>query len=82
MKTPIHTFAKDNIATGTVLAAMFFAIMGAFVDTHDARANESALLSIQWLETITVTASRSETVLLDAIVVTAARDTGAHTKAD
>lgn len=80
MKTQIQSIAKDNVATGAVLAAMFIAIVGTFIDGTDAFADESSQPAAQRLEAITVTASREEIVTLDAIVVTATRDADAQTR--
>lgn len=73
MKT--ESIVKDNIATAAVLAAMFVAIVGAFVESTDARADHAAAhLPVQQMETITVTAPRAEVAKLETIWVTASRD--------
>ena len=80
MKTQIQSIAKDNVATGAVLAAMFIAIVGTFIDGTDTRTDESPQPAMQRLEAITVTASREETVRLDAIMITAPRHADAQTR--
>ena len=75
METEFKSIAKDNIATAAVLAATFIAIVGAVVDSTDARAEQAAALQpVQRMETITITAPRNEVVKLEAILVTAVRD--------
>ena len=71
MKTEFKSIAKDNIATAAVLAATFVAIVGAVVDSTDARADQAA---VQQMETITISAPRNEVEKLEAILVTASRD--------
>jgi len=80
MKTQIQSIAKDNVATGAVLAAMFIAIVGTFIDGSNADAEESHQPAMQRLEAITVTASREEIVRFDAIVVSTPRDADAQTR--
>ena len=75
MKTEFKSIVKDNIATGAVLAATFIAIVGATVDGTDTpAASATALLPVQQMETITVTAPRVEVPILETILVTASRD--------
>jgi len=80
MNKQIQSIAKDNIATGTVLAAMFIAIIGNFIEGSEALTAETAQAPVQHIEAIVVSASRDEIISLDAIVVTAARDTAASIK--
>ena len=71
MKTEYSkTNLKDNIATGTVLAAILVATFGALGNSPDARADQAAM---QQMEAIVITAPRMETVKLDTIIVTASR---------
>ncbi|MEP7156045.1 MAG: hypothetical protein ABI905_09740 [Betaproteobacteria bacterium] len=73
MKSQFKSFAKDNVATGAVLAAMFIATVGAFIDGNDAWVDETSVLPMQHMAAITVTAPRDRIIVLDAIIVTAAR---------
>jgi hypothetical protein len=63
---------KDSIATLSILAVTAAAIVGAMVNSNDARADRPA---VQHMETIVVTAPRVATVTLETIVVTASRET-------
>ena len=63
---------KDSIATLSVLAVTAVAIVGAMVNSNDARADRP---TVQQMETIVVTAPRVATVTLETIVVTAQRET-------
>jgi len=63
---------KDNVAAAAVLAATFIAILGALVNSNDARANHE---SAQQMEAIIVTAPRVEVSRMDTILVTASRET-------
>lgn len=62
---------KDNIASAAVLAASAIAIFGAIVVDSDARTPQSAE---QQMETIVVTASRTDIARMDTILVTASRE--------
>ena len=73
MKTEyIKANLKDSIATLSVLAVTAVAIVGAMVNSNDARADRP---TVQQMETIVVTAPRVATVTLETIVVTAQRET-------
>ena len=74
MKTEFKSVVKDNIATAAVLASTVIAMVGAVIDSTDARADRAAALQpVQQMETIVITAPRNETVKLETILVTAAR---------
>ncbi len=62
---------KDNVAAAAVLAATFVAILGAMVNSTDARANHE---TVQQMDAIVVTAPRIEVARMDTIVVTASRE--------
>lgn len=62
---------KDSIATLSVLAVTAVAIVGAMVNSNDARADRPA---VQQMETIVITAPRVATVKLETILVTAPRE--------
>ena len=73
MKTEyIKANLKDSIATLSVLAVTAVAIVGAMVNSNDARADRP---TVQQMEKIVVTAPRVATVTLETIVVTAQRET-------
>ena len=72
MKTEyIKDNLKDNIATAAVLVATAITILGAIVNSTEARADYPL---VQKMETIVITAPRGETVKLETIIVTAPRD--------
>jgi len=75
MKTAFTTSLKDNVASATLLAATFVAIMGGIVTSNDARADKAApQMETQRMETILITAPRLQQVVkMDTIVVTASR---------
>jgi hypothetical protein len=75
MKTEFKSIAKDNIATAAVLAATFITIVGAIVESSDALADHRAAPPpVQRMETITVTAHRTDVAMLETILATASRD--------
>ena len=75
MKTEFKSLAKDNIASGAVLAATFIAIVGAYMDGTAAHTDHAAAQpTVQRMEAITVSASRTDVVKLETILVTASRD--------
>ena len=77
MKTASSSSLKDNVASATLLAATFFAIMGSIVTSNDVHANKAApQMETQRMETIIITAPRIQQVVkLETIVVTASRQT-------
>ena len=75
MSTEFKSIVKDIVATAAVLAATIVAIVGAFTDNSDNRADHAAAqLPIQQMDAITVTAHRAEVAVLESILVTASRD--------
>lgn len=71
MKTAFTSTNKDNIAITTLIAVSLFAIASGLFNSNKAVANEAD--TVQRLDTIVVTASRTPVTILDAIVVTASR---------
>ena len=72
MKTEyVKANLKDSIATLSILAVTAVAILGALVNSNEARADRPA---VQQMETIVITAPRVTTVKLETIIVTAPRD--------
>jgi len=75
MKTEFKPTVKDNLATAAVLVATFIAIAGAVVESAEARADHAAAQQpFQQMETITVTAPRTEVATLETMLVIASRD--------
>lgn len=72
MKTDI-TSSKDNIASATILAVtLFFVTMGVFSNAPVA-ANHTARATIQKLDTLVITVSRTPDATLETMAVTASR---------
>ncbi len=72
MKTEyVKANLKDSIATLSILAVTAVAILGALVNSNEARADRPA---VQQMETIVITAPRVTTVKLETILVTAPRE--------
>lgn len=73
MKTTTTTSFKDNVASAVLLAATFAALVGGIITSNAADAM-NAKTNVQKMETIVVTASRTEQIArLETIVVTASR---------
>jgi hypothetical protein len=70
MKTEFNS--KDNVAAA-LLAITLFAIVGAMLTSNQAGANPAKAVGVQKLETIVVTAPRTQVFKLETIVVTASR---------
>ena len=71
MKTAFTSNNKDNIAIATLIAVSLFAIASGLFNSNEAVANEA--VSVQRLDTIVVTASRTPVTILDTMVVSASR---------
>ena len=72
MKTAFASNNKDNIAITTLFAFILFALISGVFNTSQAVAEQA--VSVQKLDTIVVTASRSPDAVLDTMVVTASRN--------
>ena len=71
MKTAFTSNNKDNIAISTLLAVSLFALASGVFNSNQAVAKH--VVTVQKLDTIVVTASRSPDTVLDTMVVTASR---------
>ena len=71
MKTAFTSNNKDNIAIATLIAVSLFAIASGLFNSSKAVANEA--VTVQRLDTIVVTASRTPVTILDTMVVSASR---------
>ena len=71
MKTAFTSNNKDNIAIATLIAVSLFAIASGLFNSNKAVANEA--VTVQRLDTIVVTASRTPVTILDTMVVSASR---------
>ena len=71
MKTAFTSNNKDNIAIATLIAVSLIAIASGLLNSNKAVANEA--VTVQRLDTIVVTASRTPVTILDTMVVTASR---------
>ena len=71
MKTSFTSNNKDNIAIATLIAVSLFAIASGLFNSNKAVANEA--VTVQRLDTIVVTASRTPVTILDTMVVSASR---------
>ena len=71
MKTAFTSNNKDNIAISTLLAVSLFALVSGVFNSNQAVAKH--VVTVQKLDTIVVTASRSPDLVLDTMVVTASR---------
>ena len=71
MKTAFTSNNKDNIAIATLIAVSLIAIASGLFNSNKAVANEA--VTVQRLDTIVVTASRTPVTILDTMVVTASR---------
>ena len=71
MKTAFTSNNKDNIAIATLIAVSLFAIVSGLFNSNEAVANEA--VTVQRLDTIVVTASRTPVTILDTMVVSASR---------
>ena len=71
MKTAFTSNNKDNIAIATLIAVSLFAIASGLFNSNKAVANEA--VTVQQLDTIVVTASRTPVTILDTMVVSASR---------
>ena len=73
MKTEFARSNKDNIATASLVAVSLFALASGLFNSSAAVANHAIEVTVQRLDTIVVTASRTADATLDTIVVTASR---------
>jgi len=73
MKTKFSRSNKDNIASASILAAGLFALASSIFNSTPAAASHPAVLSVQKMDAIVVTAPRVAHTTLDTIVVTAPR---------
>ena len=73
MKTAFTSNNKDNIAITTLLAVSLFALASGVFNSNQAVDKQAA--SVQKLDGIVVTASRTPDAVLDTMVVTASRKT-------
>ena len=64
---------KDNIATAALLAISLFALASGMFTSKPAVANHAAIVAVQKMDAIVVTASRAPDATLDTILVTASR---------
>lgn len=71
MKTAFTSNNKDNIAITTLIIVSLFAIASGVFNSNKAVATEAA--TVQRLDTIVITASRTPVTVLDTMVVTASR---------
>ena len=71
MKTAFTSNNKDNLAITALIAVSLIAIASGLFNSNKAVANEA--VTVQRLDTIVVTASRTPVTILDTMVVTASR---------
>ena len=71
MKTTFISNNKDNIAISTLIIVSLFVIVSGLFNSNKTVASEA--VTVQRLDTIVVTASRTPVTILDTMVVTASR---------
>ena len=72
MKTAFTSNNNDNIAITTLLAVSLFVLVSGVFTSNQAVTKQAA--TVQKLDTIVVTASRSPDAVFDTMVVTASRN--------
>ena len=72
MKTAFTSNNKDNIAITTLLAVSLFVLVSGVFTSNQAVTKQT--VTVQKLDTIVVTASRSPDAVFDTMVVTASRN--------
>ena len=71
MKTTFISYNKDNIAISTLIIVSLFVIVSGLFNSNKTVASDA--VTVQRLDTIVVTASRTPVTILDTMVVTASR---------
>ena len=71
MKTTFISNNKDNIAISTLIIVSLFVIVSGLFNSNKTVASEA--VTVQRLDTIVVTASRTPVTILNTMVVTASR---------
>ena len=71
MKTAFTSNNKDNIAISTLIIVSLLVIVSGLFNSNKTVASEE--VTVQRLDTIVVTASRTPVTILDTMVVTASR---------
>lgn len=72
MKTAFTSNNKDNIAITTLLAVSLFVLVSGVFTSNQAVTKQT--VTVQKLDTIVVTASRSPDAVFDTMIVTASRN--------
>ena len=75
MKTEFSRSNKDNVATATILAVSLFGFASGLFTSTPAAASRPAVVAVQKMNTIVVTAPRLAHATLNTMIVTASRIT-------